>query len=107
MMSDGRAARRPGGSPRDLVAQRHGRRADHLFGDCSACLGHHFTRPKMRALCKVLGVVDDEAAERGEPELAVLVVRQSDGLAGAGLVGRRRAEARLHRPVGRAARRSG
>ncbi len=38
----------------------------------------------MRALCKVLARVDDEAAERGEPELAVLVVRQSDGLPGQG-----------------------
>ena len=38
----------------------------------------------MRALCKVLGAVDDEAEERGEPELAVLVVRQSDGLPGQG-----------------------
>ena len=47
-------------------------------------LGHQFTRPKMRALCKVLTVVDDAAAERGEPELAVLVVRQSDGLPGQG-----------------------
>jgi hypothetical protein len=47
-------------------------------------LGHEFTRPKMRALCKVLGTVDDEAAARGEPELAVLVVRQSDGLPGQG-----------------------
>ena len=47
-------------------------------------LGHQFTRPKMRALCKVLGFVDDDAAERGEPELAVLVVRQSDGLPGQG-----------------------
>jgi len=47
-------------------------------------LGHEFTRPKMRQLCKVLGAVDDEAAERGEPELAVLVVRQSDGLPGQG-----------------------
>jgi hypothetical protein len=47
-------------------------------------LGHDFTRPKMRALCKVLGVIDEEAAERGEPELAVLVVRQSDGLPGQG-----------------------
>ena len=47
-------------------------------------LGHRFTRPKMRALCKVLTVVDEEAAERGEPELAVLVVRQSDGLPGQG-----------------------
>ena len=47
-------------------------------------LGHEFTRPKMRALCTVLGTVDEEAAERGEPELAVLVVRQSDGLPGQG-----------------------
>jgi hypothetical protein len=47
-------------------------------------LGHDFTRPKMRALCKVLTYIDDEAAERGEPELAVLVVRQSDGLPGQG-----------------------
>jgi hypothetical protein len=47
-------------------------------------LGHQFTRSKMRALCKVLGYVDDEASARGEPELAVLVVRQSDGLPGQG-----------------------
>lgn len=47
-------------------------------------LGHEFSRPKMRQLCKVLGAVDDEAGERGEPELAVLVVRQSDGLPGQG-----------------------
>ena len=47
-------------------------------------LGHGFSRPKMRALCKVLAAIDEEAAERGEPELAVLVVRQSDGLPGQG-----------------------
>ena len=47
-------------------------------------LGHAFTRPKMRQLCKVLTVIDEEAAERGEPDLAVLVVRQSDGLPGQG-----------------------
>jgi hypothetical protein len=47
-------------------------------------LGHEFTRPKMRALCKVLGAVDRAGAERGEPELAVLVVRQSDGMPGQG-----------------------
>jgi hypothetical protein len=47
-------------------------------------LGYGFSRPKMRQLCKTLGEVDDEAAARGEPELAVLVVRQSDGLPGQG-----------------------
>ena len=47
-------------------------------------LGYAFSRPKMRQLCTVLGTVDAEAAERGEPELAVLVVRQSDGIPGQG-----------------------
>lgn len=47
-------------------------------------LGHAFTRPKMRALCKTLAAVDKAAEADGEPELAVLVVRQSDGLPGQG-----------------------
>ena len=54
------------------------------YSELLAALGHQFSRPKMRALCKVLAVIDEEAAERGEPELAVLVVRQSDGLPGQG-----------------------
>jgi hypothetical protein len=54
------------------------------YSEVLAFLGHHFSRPKMRQLCKVLANVDDDAAERGEPELAVLVVRQSDGLPGQG-----------------------
>jgi hypothetical protein len=54
------------------------------YSEVLAMLGHGFSRPKMRQLCKVLGAVDDEAAARGEPELAVLVVRQSDGLPGQG-----------------------
>lgn len=47
-------------------------------------LGHAFTRPKMRALCKTLAAVDQAAEAVGEPELAVLVVRQSDDLPGQG-----------------------
>ena len=47
-------------------------------------LGYGFSRPKMRQLCKTLGAVDQEAEAQGEPELAVLVVRQSDGLPGQG-----------------------
>ena len=47
-------------------------------------LGYAFSRPKMRALCAILGTVDRDAEARGEPELAVLVVRQSDGLPGQG-----------------------
>ena len=47
-------------------------------------LGFAFSRPKLRALCVVLGSVDRDAEARGEPELAVLVVRASDGLPGQG-----------------------
>ena len=47
-------------------------------------LGYSFSRPKMRALCAILGAVDREAETRGEPELAVLVVRQSDRIPGQG-----------------------
>jgi len=49
-----------------------------------AALGHRFTRPKMRALCRTLDAIDAAGAARGEPELAVLVVRESDGLPGQG-----------------------
>ena len=54
------------------------------YADLLGQLGFAFSRPKMRALCAVLGTVDDDAEARGEPELAVLVVRKSDGLPGQG-----------------------
>lgn len=54
------------------------------YGELLEHLGYRFTRPKMRALCAILGVIDEEGAMRGEPELAVLVVRQSDGIPGQG-----------------------
>ena len=54
------------------------------YSEVLGLLGHDFSRPKMRQLCKVLGHVDDEAEEKGEPGLAVLVVRLSDGLPGQG-----------------------
>lgn len=47
-------------------------------------LGYRFTRPKMRALCKVLDEIDRRAAAAREPELAVLVVREGDRLPGQG-----------------------
>ncbi|MDY7097900.1 MAG: ribose-phosphate pyrophosphokinase [Pseudomonadota bacterium] len=47
-------------------------------------LGYRFTRPKMRALCKVLDAIDEDGRVAAEPGLAVLVVRQSDGLPGQG-----------------------
>jgi hypothetical protein len=54
------------------------------YAELLELLGYAFSRPKMRALCKTLAVVDHDAEARGEPELAVLVVRQSDGLPGQG-----------------------
>lgn len=54
------------------------------YSEVLELLGYPFTRPKMRALCRVLAYVDDDAEASGEPELAVLVVRQSDGLPGQG-----------------------
>jgi hypothetical protein len=47
-------------------------------------LGFPFSRPRMRQLCALLGEVDAIGAALGEPPLAVLVVRQSDGLPGQG-----------------------
>lgn len=54
------------------------------YSDVLHQLGTRFTRPKMRALCKTLGAIDRTGAAAGEPELAVLVVRESDGLPGQG-----------------------
>jgi hypothetical protein len=52
------------------------------YSQALADLGTRFTRPKMRALCRTLDRIDEAGAAAGEPELAVLVVRESDGLPG-------------------------
>lgn len=54
------------------------------YGELLEHLGYRFTRPKMRALCAMLGEIDRAGEARGEPELAVLVVRASDGIPGQG-----------------------
>jgi hypothetical protein len=54
------------------------------YGELLGQLGFAFSRPKMRQLCAILTSVDEAAAAAGEPELAVLVVRQSDGIPGQG-----------------------
>jgi hypothetical protein len=54
------------------------------YSELLMALGYRFTRPKMRALCKLLDEIDRRGAARGEPELAVLVVRESDRLPGQG-----------------------
>jgi hypothetical protein len=65
-----------------IAAAREARSVSYseLLGE----LGHRFTRPKMRAVCKTLDVIDQQAAVQGEPELAVLVVREGDRLPGQG-----------------------
>ena len=54
------------------------------YSDLLERLGYSFSRPKMRQLCAILTSVDEDAEARGEPELAVLVVRQSDRIPGQG-----------------------
>ena len=54
------------------------------YGELLEHLGYRFSRPKMRQLCAMLGEIDREAELRGEPELAVLVVRASDRIPGQG-----------------------
>ena len=65
-----------------IDAAREGRAVS--YSELLGQLGHLFTRPKMRALCKTLDAIDKAAIAAGEPELAVLVVRESDGLPGQG-----------------------
>lgn len=65
-----------------IEAAREGRAVS--YSELLGTLGHRFTRPKMRALCKTLDAIDAEGATNGEPGLAVLVVRESDRLPGQG-----------------------
>jgi hypothetical protein len=66
-----------------LIAAARERRAVS-YAEMLMELGHRFTRPKMRALCRTLDAVDEAGREAGEPALAVLVVRESDRLPGQG-----------------------
>jgi hypothetical protein len=54
------------------------------YSELLMALGFRFTRPKMRAVCMTLDKLDAEAAARGEPALACLVVREGDRLPGQG-----------------------
>ena len=66
-----------------LVATAHAGQA-LTYATLLNALGLPFTRPRMRALCRTLDAIDEAGRAAGEPELAVLVVRQSDGLPGQG-----------------------
>ncbi|WP_353199232.1 ribose-phosphate pyrophosphokinase [Sandarakinorhabdus sp.] len=71
-----------------IAAARSGR--DLSYSEMLLALGYRFSRPKMRSLCRLLDAIDADARSAGEPELAVLVVRESDRLPGQGWwVGRR------------------
>ena len=66
-----------------LIAAARERR-DVSYAELLMELGHRFTRPKMRALCRTLDAIDEAGREAGEPELAALVVRESDRVPGQG-----------------------
>ena len=69
---------------RGLLIDAARRRAAISYSELLDALDHRFTRPKMRALCRTLDAIDAVGAAAGEPDLAVLVVRESDGLPGQG-----------------------
>lgn len=54
------------------------------YSELLLILGFRFTRPKMRAVCKTLDEIDRQCLADGAPALAVLVVREGDGLPGQG-----------------------
>jgi hypothetical protein len=67
-----------------LLQAAAAQRADFSYSELLLLLGFGFTRPKMRALCAVLDEIDRRAERSGQPELAALVVRESDRLPGQG-----------------------
>ncbi len=72
------------GEIRQMLISAAQQRTALTYSQLLGALGHRFTRPLMRQLCKVLDAIDAEGLGAGEPGLAVLVVRQSDGLPGQG-----------------------
>lgn len=69
---------------RGLLIEAARARQTFTYGALLGILGHTFTRPLMRHLCKVLDRIDEDGRACGEPGLAVLVVRQAEGLPGQG-----------------------
>jgi hypothetical protein len=69
----------------ELIVQSAAREGRWMsYSELLLSLGFRFTRPKMRAVCKTLAAVDLRAEAQGQPELAVLIVREGDGLPGQG-----------------------
>ena len=69
---------------RAILVDAAKKRCSFSYSEALLALGHRFTRPKMRAFCKTLDAIDALAQATSEPDLAVLVVRESDGLPGQG-----------------------
>jgi hypothetical protein len=69
---------------RGLLISAARERRDVSYAELLMELGHRFTRPKMRALCRTLTAIDEAGHAAREPELAALVVRESDRLPGQG-----------------------
>ncbi len=69
----------------ESIVQSAARQGQWLsYSELLLSLGFRFSRPKMRAVCKTLAEVDRRAITSSQPELAVLVVREGDGLPGQG-----------------------
>jgi len=84
-----------------IAAARAGR--DLSYSEVLLALGHRFSRPRMRSLCRLLDAIDADGRAAGQPELAVLVVRESDRLPGQGWwVGRTDAPVDWSGPAARA-----
>lgn len=69
---------------RALLIEAARKRREVSYAELLMELGHRFSRPKMRAFCRTLDAIDEAGREAGEPELAALVVRESDRLPGQG-----------------------
>ena len=72
------------GAVRALLIEAAKKRQVMSYSELLMELGHRFSRPKMRALCRTLDAIDELGRDAGEPELAALVVRESDRLPGQG-----------------------
>ncbi|MCS6987469.1 MAG: ribose-phosphate pyrophosphokinase [Sphingomonadaceae bacterium] len=67
-----------------LLVLRARARSPISYGEVCAWFGLPFSRHLVRQLCAALDEVDARQRGAGRPELAVLVVRRSDGLPGQG-----------------------
>lgn len=67
-----------------LLIQAASERRTLAYGDVLGHFGKRTTPIRVFALCRDLGKVSERNRVRGEPELAVLVVRKTDRLPGEG-----------------------